>query len=235
MGPETLADKRVRQKIQNKPAKQRPEPEAGYHHGDLQEALIAAAEDILADSGADGFTLREAARRAGVSPAAPSHHFGNAPGLLTEVAIRGYGELTRALVDAAAAHATPRERLHAQGQAYVRFALTFPGRFQMMFSNKRLLADDERLHAAAKAAYTPLKEVMGDLTREQDEGRPPSAAQIDIAARAAWSAVHGFAKLALEGKFGAADSEAGRRAIKTGLRDVLDYLWPVDAAPGKRR
>lgn len=235
LGLETLAGKRVREKVQTKSAKPRSEPEVGYHHGDLQEALIAATEDILAEGGAEGFTLREAARRAGVSPAAPSHHFGNAPGLLTEVAIRGYDELTRALADAAMSHATPCQRLHAQGQAYVRFALTFPGRFQMMFSNKRLLADDERLHAAAKASYMQLKEVMGELTQEQARDRPASASQIDIAARAAWSAVHGFAKLALEGKFGAADSDAGRRAIKAALRDVLDYLWPIDAPPDKRR
>src|SRR6266480_4541178 len=81
-----------------KPVRVKPvEPESGYHHGDLQEALIAATEAILADHGAERFTLREAARRAGVSPAAPSHHFGNAPGLLTEVAIRGYDELAATL------------------------------------------------------------------------------------------------------------------------------------------
>ncbi|MGO4711028.1 TetR/AcrR family transcriptional regulator [Bradyrhizobium sp. 2TAF24] len=200
----------------------RSAPEAGYHHGDLQEALITAAEAILAEGGAEGFTLREAARRAGVSPAAPSHHFGNAPGLLTEVAIRGYDALTRALAEAAAIDAPVRERLRAQGEAYVCFALDHPGRFQMMFSNRRLLADEPRLHAAAKAAYMELEAVMEQLPG----GGPVAARQVDIAARAAWSVVHGFAKLALEGKFGAADTAAGRSAIRTGLREVLDYLWP---------
>ena len=203
------------------PRRSRSAPDAGYHHGDLQEALITAAEAILAEDGAEGFTLREAARRAGVSPAAPSHHFGNAPGLLTEVAIRGYDALTRALAEAAAIDAPVRERLRAQGEAYVCFALDHPGLFQMMFSNRRLLADEPRLHAAAKAAYMQLKAVM-----EQLPGSGP-AAQVDIAARAAWSVVHGFAKLALEGKFGGADTAAGRGAIRAGLREVLDYLWPA--------
>lgn len=185
--------------------------------------MISAAEAILAEDGAEGFTLREAARRAGVSPAAPSHHFGNAPGLLTEVAIRGYDALTRALTDAAAIDAPVHQRLQAQGEAYVRFALDHPGRFQMMFSNRRLLADEPRLHAAARAAYVPLRTLMGQLA-----GDVPTAAQsTDVAARAAWSVVHGFAKLALEGKFGAVDTAAGRGAIRTGLREVLDYLWPA--------
>src|SRR5260370_38273616 len=65
----------------------------GFHHGSLHEALVAAADAVLTERGVEGFTLREAARRAGVSPAAPAHHFGSATGLLTEVAIRGFEEL----------------------------------------------------------------------------------------------------------------------------------------------
>lgn len=203
-------------------AARRAEPQPGYHHGDLQEALIAATESILAEVGAEGFTLREAARRAGVSPAAPSHHFGNAPGLLTEVAIRGYDELTRALQAAAAGDGTPVQRLHAQGVAYVRFALTYPGRFQIMFSNTRLLSHDDRLHAAAKAAYLPLEAVMMEMARSE----PAAIRDPGTAATAVWSAVHGFAKLALEGKFGAAESEAGQAAVIAVLRKVLDVFWP---------
>src|SRR5687768_5541186 len=72
-----------------------------YHHGDLQAALIAAAEDVLAEKGVSGFSLREAARRAGVSPAAPAHHFKDARGLLTAVAARGFQRLTETLIQAA--------------------------------------------------------------------------------------------------------------------------------------
>lgn len=206
------------------------EPDGGYHHGDLQEALVAASEEILADQGAEGFTLREAARRAGVSPAAPSHHFGNAPGLLTAVAIRGYDALGAALRQAAAKKSGAHQKLHAQGLAYVDFALTYPGRFQMMFSNKRLVADDERLRQAVKAAYREFEVVVEELAAQAP---PMSAKQSKIVATVAWSTVHGFAKLALEGKFGAADTEAGRREIMATLRQVLEYLWPTKSAEAR--
>jgi AcrR family transcriptional regulator len=205
----------------------RAEPESGYHHGDLQEALIAATEAILADQGAEGFTLREAARRAGVSPAAPAHHFKNAPGLLTEVAIRGYDALGAALKQAAAGQGSEHQRLQAQGLAYVSFALKFPGRFQMMFSNKRLIADDERLRRAIKAAHHEFDIVVGELIANTPHATPKQA---KIVAALAWSTVHGFAKLALEGKFGADGTEAGRREIIAMLRQVLEYLWPVISA-----
>lgn len=205
------------------------EPEGGYHHGDLQEALISASEAILADQGAEGFTLREAARRAGVSPAAPAHHFGNAPGLLTEVAIRGYEDLAVALKQAAK-KGTARQRLQAQGLAYVDFALRYPGRFQMMFSNKRLNSDDERLRRAIRAAHREFEVMVDELILHEPDANPKLA---KIASTVAWSTVHGYAKLALEGKFGIADTEAGRREIMATLRQVLDYLWPADIA--KRR
>lgn len=201
------------------------EAESGYHHGDLQEALIAATEEILAEQGAEGFTLREAARRAGVSPAAPAHHFGNAPGLLTEVAIRGYDALGAALKQAAARKGTGHQKLQAQGLAYVEFALTYPGRFQMMFSNKRLVADDERLRRAIKAAHREFELVVEELA-SHTPGMTPKQAK--IAATVAWSTVHGFAKLALEGKFGAFGE--GRREIMATLRQVLEYLWPTRSA-----
>ena len=216
----------AREKRTRKPA----EPESGYHHGDLQEALIAATEAILAEDGAEGFTLREAARRAGVSPAAPSHHFGNAPGLLTEVAIRGYDELGAALRQAAAKEGSERQRLRAQGLAYVAFALKYPGRFNMMFSNKRLNAYDERLRKAVKAAHREFELMVGQLIAHDADASPKRAR---IVATVAWSTVHGYAKLALEGKFGPVDTEAGRREIMATLRPVLDYLWP-DAVDTRR-
>jgi len=148
----------------------RPRPEVGYHHGELQEALIAASEAILAEQGAEAFTLREAARRAGVSPAAPSHHFGNAQGLLTEVAIRGYDALAGALREAASGKQGVRDKLHAQGLAYVDYALRHPGRFQMMFANKRLVADDARLKQASRAAGHAFEVVVAKLALEEKFG-----------------------------------------------------------------
>ncbi|WP_407193677.1 TetR/AcrR family transcriptional regulator [Bradyrhizobium sp. STM 3566] len=203
----------------------RSKPEPGYHHGELQEALIAASEAILAEQGAEGFTLREAARRAGVSPAAPSHHFGNAQGLLTEVAIRGYDALAEALRAAASGKQGAREKLRAQGLAYVDFALRHPGRFQMMFANKRLVADDARLKQASRAAGHAFETVVAELVGG-------TAKEAKTAAAAAWSTVHGFAKLALEEKFGSVRNEGGRREIMMTLDQVLNYLW---SASGARR
>ena len=175
--------------------------------------------------------MREAARRAGVSPAAPSHHFGNAPGLLTEVAIRGYDELGAALKQAAAKKGSEHQRLKAQGLAYVAFALKYPGRFQMMFSNKRLIADDQRLRKAAKAAHREFEIVVEELIADTPQA---TAKQAKIMATLAWSTVHGFAKLALEGKFGAADTDAGQREIMATLRQVLDHLYPTGTAKAPR-
>lgn len=208
-----------------KPAVREKAAVSDYHHGDLQEALIAATEEILAKEGAESFTLREVARRAGVSPAAPSHHFGNAAGLLVTVALRGYTELTRMLQEAGAGEGSPVERLHAQGAAYVRFALQHPGRFEIMFSHKRHLAGDDRLKGAGRAAYAELEQTLKSCVPAND----PNAAQTArLAAVAAWSAVHGFAKLAVEGKFDSSIEGKGReKVIKAILEPMLAYLWPA--------
>jgi hypothetical protein len=102
----------------------------------------------------------------------------------------------------------------------------------MMFSNKRLVADDERLRQAVKAAYREFEIVVDELAAHTP-GMVPKQAK--IAATVAWSTVHGFAKLALEGKFGAAETDAGRREILATLRGVLEYLWPTHSVKAARR
>src|SRR5580692_3132718 len=104
-----------------------------YHLGDLREKLIAATEALILERGVDGFSLREVARRAGVSPAAPSHHFGDARGLLAEVAYLGFRDFADALAAADAKGRDPAARLYEQGLAYVGFALRYPARFTLMF------------------------------------------------------------------------------------------------------
>ena len=89
-----------------------------YHHGDLRHALIEATESLLAEKGPEGFSLREVARRAGVSAAAPAHHFGDASGLLTAVATVGFDGLAAALREGEARGGRdPRRRLREQGVA----------------------------------------------------------------------------------------------------------------------
>jgi AcrR family transcriptional regulator len=197
---------------------------AGYHHGDLRDALIRATDRILAEEGLEGFSLRKAARRAGVSPAAPAHHFGSAAGLLTEVAVLGYEELARRL-EVDPSQGAPVDRLKSQAVGYVRFALEYPGRFHLMFRHELLLLDHpQRVEAAEKAWYL----LAG--TVQAMHGRPvgePLDEQTRAAVIAAWSTVHGFAHLTLDGKFSKYDPPPSREEILTKiLPGVLGALWP---------
>jgi AcrR family transcriptional regulator len=196
----------------------------GYHHGDLRDALIRATDTILAEEGLEGFSLRKAARRAGVSPAAPAHHFGSAAGLLTEVAVLGYEELTRHLeVDIPLEK--PIERLKAQAVGYVRFALEFPGRFHLMFRNDLLLPDHpRRIETAEKAWYLLAGTAQALHSRPVGAPLDPRSRALVIAA---WSTVHGFAHLALGGKFSKYEPPLTREQILTqALPEVLEALWP---------
>jgi AcrR family transcriptional regulator len=198
---------------------------APYHHGDLRAALIEATEVLLAERGIEGFTLREVARRAGVSPAAPLHHFGSAAGLLTEVSILGFEELTRSLrAGTATGGSDPARRLRGQGMGYVRFALAYPGRFQLMFRKDRL-TQDERLKEAGDAAFVELELAVRDYTgwgREKPLNRATQATVL-----AAWSTVHGFAHLALDEKLGElAGTEGTKDFVDSMLPEILRQLWP---------
>ncbi|WP_395676900.1 TetR/AcrR family transcriptional regulator [Inquilinus sp.] len=198
------------------------EPRERYHHGDLQRALIEAAEAILIERGVEGFTLREAARRAGVSAAAPAHHFGSAAGLLTEVALLGFETLTRFLRDGAAEGGTdPVARLHGQGRGYVRFARAHPARFLLMFRKDRLNWEDGRLRAAGQAAFAELEDVVRAYRGIAAGGPLDRAALTTVLA--CWSVVHGFAHLALDGKF---DALGGAQEADAILPEMLAGLWP---------
>ncbi|MES2072445.1 MAG: TetR/AcrR family transcriptional regulator [Pseudomonadota bacterium] len=208
-----------------------PDPElqarVTYHHGSLRASLIAAADDILRERGVEGFTLREAARRAGVSVAAPAHHFGSAAGLLSEVAILGFAELARYLQEAAG-ETSGAARMRALGMGYVRFALAYPGRFHLMFRHDLLLADEARLENAGQAALVEVERAVR-LHQGLAADEP-----IDRAAHAvmlmAWSTVHGFAHLALDGKFKRMKFNPGAGdALDEILSDVLRAQWPDPA------
>lgn len=197
-----------------------------YHHGALQQALIEATEAILTERGLEGFTLREAARRAGVSPAAPAHHFGSVAGLLTEVAVLGFRELTRYLREGMAAGGSdPAARLRAQGVAYVRFAFDYPARFLLMFRCDRLSKDDEGLHEAGQTAFAELQQAMRDYVGlEEDEAFDQKAFGKLLGA---WSSVHGFAQLALDGKFDHMAGPGGRAGfVAEMLPAMLEELFP---------
>lgn len=161
-----------------------------YHHGDLRAALLDAAGSILQEKGVEGFSLRECARRAGTSHAAPAHHFGDAQGLLSEFAALGFERMV-AMMRAARAQAGPDASTHlrATGRAYIDFALANRAAFQLMFRADRLAGGHVRLGAARAAAFEELRSALAAL----HGGTAPLPPLM-----LAWSAVHGFATLVLE-------------------------------------
>jgi AcrR family transcriptional regulator len=153
-----------------------------YHHGDLRAAILAEAARLVAERGADGVSLRELARSAGVSHAAPAHHFTDRRGLFTALAIQGFRLLTEALIDA-------RGHFTDAALAYVRFAIEHPGHYRVMFDKSLLDAADTELAAAEAAAGAELSRGVATL-RDPSARADPAAAQL-----AAWSLVHGFSML----------------------------------------
>lgn len=154
-----------------------PDP---YHHGDLRRVLLAAAAEAVAADGASALSLRELARRAGVSHAAPAHHFGDKTGLLTALAAEGYRLLAAALAAAWQATGSFLE----VGVAYLMFALDHPGHFAVMFEPTLLRADDDELRRARAGSRGLL---YGPAGRS---GAPSYEAAV-----AAWSLMHGLATL----------------------------------------
>ncbi len=121
---------------------------ATYHHGDLRAALIEAADGIIAEGGIEAFSLRAAAKRAGVSPGAPAHHFESAKGLLTEVALLAFERLDRN-IEAVENMDDAIANIRAMSLAFVAFALDHPGHFRLMFRNDLVNRDDPRFHAVS--------------------------------------------------------------------------------------
>lgn len=195
--------------------------EARYHHGALREALLLAAEELIAERGAEGFSLRETARRAGVSPSAPAHHFGDARGLLTALAGRAFALFADALEAADRGAGGARSaRVKAQGLAYVRFALAHPGLFELMWRRDMIDPGDEDYRGESRRAFGMLQSAIeGRAARPvaRDLTAPP-----DPATMASWSIVHGYAMLALGGAMGR-DDKAHARALAL-LPRVLDHL-----------
>jgi AcrR family transcriptional regulator len=168
----------------------------GYHHGYLRDALILAGRQILEKEGVRALTMREVARRAGVSHAAPAHHFGSIGTFLAEIAALGFSELTRTLDDARAdcASRSPADQLCAMGCNYVRFATANRAVFQLMFGRETFTTITAGLEESARRAYQRLVNAVRDLDPEVDETE--RSYRVD----AIWALVHGFSHLLLEGK-----------------------------------
>lgn len=155
---------------------------SSYHHGDLKAVILAEAADLVAERGADGISLRELARSAGVSHAAPAHHFTDRRGLFTALAAQGWRRLAAALAEA-------HPDFRGAALAYVRFALDHPGHYAVMFDRSLVHPDNAELVAAQDAAGAALAQGVGTLDDPRAKEDPRAAAL------AAWSLVHGFSLL----------------------------------------
>jgi len=199
----------------------------GYHHGDLREALVTAGRKLLEEKGLRGFTLRECARRASVSHAAPGHHFASLDDLMAELAARGFRELAAAMTtEAERAGDDPTARLVSLGVGYMAFAAANPVLFQLMFSREanRIEAEQpgegasaiRRLQATAVEAV--LVQASGEIKQRMTDF--------------AWATMHGFITLVLEGEIGGRDSS---RALKTRGLAVLAAMAETIVRSGSGR
>jgi AcrR family transcriptional regulator len=162
----------------------------GYHHGDLPNALRRAAVEVIEERGAGGFSLREVARRAGVSHTAPAHHFGDMKGLLTSVAEEGFTALHDACTIALQGLDDPVDQLTALGRAYVSLARTNRGHCEVMFRTDIIDTDDPQLVTCGLEAYGLLEATVKRLI--DAEGLRVG---VDEATWLCWSAMQGLVQL----------------------------------------
>ncbi len=167
-----------------------------YHHGDLKRALTSAALSLVAEKGPKGFTLTEAARRAGVSAAAPYRHFADKAELLATVAEQGFVELHAELAAAADNASEPKERVIELGRVYVRWAIAHPDHYRVMFGAETAKTGHPTLAAAGDRAFGDLLDAIKQC---QDAGILDGQDPREIAAPL-WSLVHGVASLAIGGE-----------------------------------
>jgi len=170
-----------------------------YHHGALRDALLQAAERVLERDGLAGLTLRAVAREAGVSHAAPTHHFGDLTGLVSELAAIGFRQFNAAMASACDAATSPLERALARPKAYVAYAQAHPGMYGLMFRTERLDYSRPSLHEAAESSFAGLANAIGAMRQEPITGNALTIEQGAAIARA-WSMVHGFTMLLLDGR-----------------------------------
>jgi len=190
-----------------------------YHHGDLRRALLDAALEVLSREGASALTLREVARRAGVTHAAPYRHFTDKQALLAAVAEEGFRMLAAEMASGAAAHPDdPGRGLQAIGTAYVRFATTQRARFQVMFGNHvDWSCEHPKLEETADHAFGIL---LCQVQACQAAGLIRSGDPL-VAALCAWSMVHGLSELIANGQLNALELSVPPVEQLVGIMNVM--------------
>ena len=205
-----------------KEKKRKPAPrKTDYHHGDLRRALMVAASELLEEVGYEGFTLRKCAARAGVSPSAPAHHFKDANGLLTSLAVEGFQSLSSKLREKFMSTSKDAENpCSVAAVEYLRFAKNNPALYKVMFGS-RLDAENPELKAASKASFENLhlsvSEIFPDKSRED----------INAISVQMWSSIHGLSMLLIEGRLNILIGKDGFNslsALESAWRDVQSSL-----------
>lgn len=188
-----------------------------YHHGDLPNALRAATAELIGEVGPTAFSLREVARRAGVSHAAPAHHFGDKGGLIQSVAVEGFQRLAEALsAEEIVAIDDPIDRLVAQGRAYVEVALQNPGHFAVMFRPD--LSSGPTAEEAGDTAFACLTDTIEQI-------RDQLAPDLDVmhGAMFVWSMVQGL--VGLSAVLGDGETfELGGESLDANIGELIEQM-----------
>lgn len=194
-------------------------PNRPYHHGDLRRAVIETALDMLREEKGWQFTLREVARRAGVSHAAPYKHFPDKAALLAEIAMIGFDRMRESLSAAKSeAPKTLRDEITPVARAYVAFGTDNPALYRLMFSAEEGKAVGMHLNERAMAVF----DVLLDILRRGQAAGSIRKRPIEGQAAAAWGLVHGMTMLAIDGllvpeKVGSAPLDAALSTLLEGL------------------
>ncbi len=163
---------------------------------DLRRIVLDASLDLIGEQGLAALSMREVARRAGVSHQAPYHHFGDREGILAAIAMDGFTRLHAGMKKSVAKLSDPVARLNAIGVAYLTFAVKHPAHFKIMFRSELVaIADHEKLYENAEGAFAFVTSIVGDVVSKRRGAKNTLPFVI-----AAWSLVHGAATLLLEGK-----------------------------------
>jgi AcrR family transcriptional regulator len=182
-----------------------------YHHGNLRQALLEAAEALLVEVGIEALTWREVARRAGVSPAAPYHHFADKAALITALQRQHLAELDRRFRLVVASHHDPLVQLRELGLVYVLYAVDHPAAFRLMFR------PEKGSPFGGQPTETPVFGVLLEVVRACRHSRCSGVEDTEHVAFAAWGLVHGLAALLLDGPLSvlAGDREQVRALVAT--------------------
>jgi AcrR family transcriptional regulator len=190
-----------------------PSKRRGYHHGNLREALIEAALRLIGKNGPGGFTMAEAARAAGVSPAAPYRHFRDRDELMADVAQRSFDAFASALRTAwDKGQPTPRAALIRVGKAYLDFARKDPAGYAAMFESGIPTGDHPGFLRASEEAFLVLREACDAVIAAMPSGNSPPALMMALHI---WSLAHGVASLFARG-------DGTRRPLPMSPEDLLE-------------